>query len=209
MIALAIIDGRGYELRRSADQAGFSQFMVDRGAEAATIAGKLPQVGTEVWFESMRGWLLDSHTEAAMLGRVRAGGTSDANDLWRGREAADSEAEFLRGFYDALDARDPRYWDADAEEWRLDAVESRARSYTGRMRGTANQAFLDESPAEATFRWVLGASESHCDDCPYFAGLEPMARDEWPTVPGANQTPCLYQCTCHLERDDGVTSFKP
>jgi hypothetical protein len=209
MIALALLDGRSYQMRRSADQSGFIQFLADRGDEAGTLASRLSDIGAEAWFESMRGWLLDSHTEAAILGRLRAGGTSDENDLWRGRQAADSETEFLRGFYDALDAQDPRYWDADAEEWRVDAVDQRARSYTGRMRGTANQAFLDESAADALFRWVLGATENHCEDCPYFAGLEPMARDEWPTVPGANQTPCLYQCTCWLERDDGVTSFKP
>jgi len=208
MIAGALLDKRRVELRRQPDQAGFDQFVRDRMAQADRLASALPDSGPIRWYDAMRGWLLDAHAEAAVLGRLRAGVPEDTGmDAARMRGAADAESEFLAGFYDALDARDPRYWDDEAQSWRIEAIQSRARSYTGRMRGTANQAFLDESPAEATFRWVLGASESHCDDCPYFAGLEPMARDEWPTVPGANQTPCLYNCSCHLERDDGVTSF--
>lgn len=161
------------------------------------------------WFDSCDAILLEGHTSAWQMGRNLAGDLEDdINDLLRGMAARDEESYYLRGFLDALKRRDPRYWDEELEAWRADAIAARQDMYLGKMRGTANRAFVDHTPADLDeFYWRMAAIEDHCSECPELESLSPFASDTLFTVPGASDTPCRYNCLCYLERVDGRQGF--
>lgn len=162
------------------------------------------------WFERFDSILLDAHTTAYGMGRNLAGDLEDdINDLIRGMEARDAESYYLRGFLDALRGLDERYWDAEAEKWKADAIKSRQDLYIGKVRGTANEAFVEHTPADLDeFYWTLGGTEDHCSECPELADLSPFTKSTLFTYPGAADTPCKFNCLCHLERVDGLSGFK-
>jgi hypothetical protein len=169
-------------------------------------------IGIEEWYDQSVGVLLEGHTRGAYYGRLLAiqkQAKSDVIDAWAGQAAMDGEEYYLRGFAEALLAKDPRYWDAENERWILGAIEDRQDMYLGKLRGTANAAFLRESSGYF-FDWLTGGVESrHCTECPEYEAASPWGADELPTVPGACDTPCLMECNCFLKREDDVTGFKP
>lgn len=166
------------------------------------------KIGPVQWAELSNAVLLEGHVTAARYGRILSGSSDQAFDLALGTMVADDQSFYLSGFLDAIESGDPRYFD-ESGALRVDRVNRRLASYTGRMRGTGNEAFLQKSPKSAEFRWVLGRTEEHCSECPEFASMGALLRDDFPTVPGANDTPCLYNCGCTLVRTDGVSGFGP
>lgn len=119
----------------------------------------------------------------------------------------DDKGEWHRGFLGDLKAKDSRYFDEETGEYIHGSMDSRADLYVGKMRGSANQAFMDFSPDDATFTWVLGDKE-HCDDCVgYSEIIVNSPKDEVIAVPGAGDSACLGNCGCTLVRDDGVAGF--
>lgn len=165
------------------------------------------------WAEEFYDELVHSHTAAWVLGRQRIGvsGDRDLMDIVAGRSIADSQADWLLRFMEAIEEGDPRYV-ADDGAIRADKVFNRSKFYTGRYRGTANEAMRDSAPIEAEAWWVLGAIEDHCSDCPQLEALSPYDRDTLFQVPGDNLTPCKFHCRCHIEwRLDGtaIDGFKP
>ena len=183
-----------------------------REMHAATVklAGKV--ITSDQWYELMRGVLLEGHTRAAYLGRLvslQESGAAELADVLAGQAVCDAEEFYLRGFLADLLAKDPRFWDAELETWIEESIKRRQDAYLGRMRGTANEAFLRHSPVDAKFAWKLGATEDHCSECPEYATWGALPETEWPTTPGGNDTPCMFNCKCHFERDDGVTGFAP
>lgn len=162
------------------------------------------------WFDQFDAILLDGHTSAYEMGRHLAGDlTDDVNDLLRGMAARDAESYYVRGFVQALVDLDPRYWDAELKAWRVDAIKARQDLYLGKLRGTANDAFVSKSPADLNeWYWRLGGAEEHCEECPQIADLSPFTADTLFTKPGHCDTPCRMNCLCHLERVDGVVGFK-
>lgn len=159
--------------------------------------------------------LLEGHTVGYKMGRFLAGNFDDLPliDLFHGIEAKDAENEFLQLFIDALIAKDPRYWDGEAEAWRLDQIQARQDNYLGKMRTSSIESFIEYTPVDQDgFYWRLGAVEDHCEDCPELAAMSeevPFTRDTVVTLPGRCETPCFFNCRCFLERVDGVKTFLP
>lgn len=198
---------------RIPNQADFEAMVRRRRRELHAITGRLiddTSFGLDDWFEQFDAILLEGHTAAYEMGRNLAGDLSDdINDLLRGMAARDEESYYLRGFLEALRARDERYWDAEIDAWRDGAIKARQDMYLGKMRATANDALVDNTPPDLDeFYWRLGAVEDHCEECPQMADLSPFTRDTMFTTPGACETPCKHNCTCHLERVDGRSGFK-
>lgn len=163
------------------------------------------------WADRFDAILYTGHSRAWFLGRGLSGDLRDfgADDRLAGIAAKDKDSEFLQAFQDALDAKDPKYYDADGL-LRQSAVMNRANLYLGRMRGTAGEAFVAASSDEDLFDWILGATEKHCDDCPALAALSPYTKDTLFSYPGDGDTECLGNCRCYLRRRrDRLASFKP
>jgi len=155
--------------------------------------------------------LQDAHGDAWSLGRRRAGvdGARNDDDDFLGRGIADQEmSDFFGDFIDRVAEGDPRYVDADGN-LRLSNINARLDMYAHRMRGTANESFVLNSPRLSTFIWRLGDAE-HCDDCIAMAADSPYTADNLWTYPGAGETECLTHCKCVVVRwQDGVTGFRP
>ena len=169
--------------------------------------------------------LTDAYTTAAATGRAAAGDPSPVDEHDRALAAGimATERKYLKGF--VKDIAGGKYGDvgqvahttedeAHFEDFAPDGVDAdeirrRAGMYMGRVVGAANEAWVLASPEGSTFEWILGANEDHCSMCPELAAGGPYTADTLPTVPGANETPCLFNCKCHLRRDDGAVSFTP
>ncbi|MBX4215928.1 hypothetical protein KW797_03190 [Candidatus Parcubacteria bacterium] len=175
---------------------------------AKFVAG---HISPDEWFAQMYELLMEGHAGARALGRQRAGDVQSlgVEDFLAGRAIADGEAQFLFNFLDAIEDKDPRYWDDELDVWKPRAIQNRGRLYLHKMRGTAGQAFVSASGDEGLLDWVMAAVE-HCDECPVLAGKSPWLGGELFTTPGMGMTPCRGNCKCHLVRkSDGRTSFKP
>ncbi len=196
----------------SPSQADFNQLVRGKAKDLKQLVAQLASSGIELeqFKEEFSSLLLDGHTQAWALGRQLSGDLRPLNvlDQYFGIAARDSEADFIIRFIDALLLRDSRYFDADGNLVEQ-SVLSRAKLYLGKLRGTANEAFVEASPEYIEFWWRLGGAEKHCSDCPQIAGLSPFVKDTLFTVPGQGDTPCLGNCKCYLRREDGVKGFKP
>lgn len=169
----------------------------------------IDEISLDEWGEIGNAVLLEGHTNAAWFGRLlglQLEGEAILDDVLIGQAASDLESYYYGGFLQNLRDKDPRYWDEELAAWKDAAIKARQDSYLGRMRGTANMSFLRYSGRQ-DFYWRLGAPEEHCAECPEYAAMSPMPADEWPTAPGENDTPCLFNCGCFFEREDGVTGF--
>lgn len=196
-----------------ATQADFRRLTMASRLTLTELAERLAQgaLMPREWAEEVYRELLRSHAGSWMLGRLRIGeeGAFGLLDALRGRERADAEGEFLLGFLRQIE--DGKYTDEDGN---IDAARVARRSgwYTGRYRGTANEAMREHAPEEAECWWRLGAVEEHCADCPVLTVLSPFTKDTLFQVPGDNETPCKFNCKCHLEWVlDGapLNGFKP
>lgn len=181
------------------------------GAANALVAGA---IDTDQFAAIVMHLLLRKHTAAVTIGRHLAGdyATEDSGDEAVAQTVAEDERQYLNGFTD--DIRAGRY---DAEQPETgppvpklgrERIIKRLLWYAGRLTGTANYAWVHASDPAAQFWWRLGANEDHCDACPELAAASPWTSETLPTVPGANHTPCLFNCKCHLERIDGVSGFE-
>jgi hypothetical protein len=191
--------------------ADFAEMILARRRDLHGATRRLVQgaINLDDWFDLFEATLLEGHTASWQMGRHLAGDLEDdINDLLRGMAARDAESYYLRGFLDALRARDPRYWDDENAAWDEGAIRARQDMYLGKMRGTANQAFVDHTPSELDeWWWIMSANEDHCAECPELQDLSPFTRDTLFTVPGASDTPCMYNCLCYLKRGDGRRGF--
>lgn len=162
------------------------------------IRGKITP---EEWGERMHAILEERHTRAVVLGRMRAGDHTprEADDEKFGKLVADEQLQYLGRFERSI--RDGELSDAQ--------IRARAQMYANRLCGTANEVFVLASVTSATFEWMLGGSENHCDDCPELAEAGPYTESTLPTVPRAGETECRMNCLCWLQRTDGVEGFRP
>lgn len=197
-------------------QQDFINLVRDARKQLSGLAQQLAdnEISARDWAEAFKRVLNQSHGQAWMLGRQRAGSVLPfgIDDALRGVAAADGEADFLLSFLEAITEKDPRYFDEDGN-LRTVQVARRSRMYTGLLRGTANEGWANALPDTQEIFWRLGAVEEHCSDCPEMAALNPWTKDTLFQKPGDNQTPCLFNCRCHLDTidDDGnlLTGFKP
>jgi hypothetical protein len=166
---------------------------------------KLGQISPQEWADRFDSILLEGHTQAWRLGRQRSGDGSPQtlDDYLHGLSAKDQEADWLESFMEKIDAGG--FTDENGV-LRTGPIMSRSRLYVGKMRGTANEAFVELSPDSSEWWWILGV-EDHCDDCPFIAGESPFTKDANIGYPGDGGTECLGNCGCHIRRDDGIECF--
>jgi hypothetical protein len=147
-----------------------------------------------------RALLSNFHARASHLGRQASAGSaigaSDA-DVWLGDLAAWKELPYLHKF----DA-----WLRSGTEGREKQIEARSRLYTGKLRGTANEAYFEDQPPMKV-KWVLGSIENHCQSCIELAAGGPYDSRNVPTYPGAGDTECGGNCDCSLEPEGGASPF--
>lgn len=161
-----------------------------------------------IWQSHVLASLLPAHTQAAVLGRQRAGSTGpqDPFDTQFAQGVVDTQVPFLDKFAQAIKDGDSRYVDADGNIL-IDAVNARLQKYMERVVGTANEAFVLASPAGSTFDWRLMMGANHCTDCPLLAAGSPYTMQTLPSVPGDGSTECNVLCLCEIIRHDGVIGF--
>jgi hypothetical protein len=186
--------------------------LIQRGkASVRKLANRLASgaLTAEGFVDELAALLDDAHAHAALLGRQLGGDFAPFEDDDRefGARVVDEEAEYLFGFQEALQARDPRYFDGDS--LRVEAVIRRANMYLGRLRSTANESFI-LTDLEADYAWEMLATE-HCVECPVLAsdgpysGEELLALGKWPGHPSL---PCKFNCGCVIVRlTDGQFGF--
>lgn len=191
------------ELRALASRYGTDIFdIVDRFLKGLLSA--------EAAQELFRALAAATHTDAHILGQEVAGvqGVVRGLAVDRGTMMGQVEMSYFRGFLGALNRSDMRYWDAEADEWRMDQIARRAGMYTPKAESSAGFGWVDNHEARQQFNWILGAAD-HCTDCPILADMSPYYRETLFTVPREGQTPCMGNCKCRVETVEGVASFDP
>jgi hypothetical protein len=153
--------------------------------------------------------LSTAHTQAAVIGRQHGGDTR--RQMQADKQAArkvvyskDGEGAYIANF--VKDILSGRYTDEEGNP-EVARIASRSLLYSRRLVGTANQAFVDASPASVLFFWRLGGAEQHCLACPALAANSPYSKETLPTTPGSADTPCVFRCLCSLNRSDGLVGF--
>lgn len=161
------------------------------------------------WAEDFARALARLHADAWRWGRLangEGGESADESDLLVGRARLDAEARFVQRFAAQIGAG----LGSEDEDGGAARIAARSRSYAGAARGTATEAFFSLAPEDERFRWVLGAVERHCSECPDLASRGLWRADELFVWPGSNDTPCLFNCQCRLVRaSDGLSSLPP
>lgn len=179
-----------------------------RMREIAAIVSRLAssEIGPQDFAEQVHAVLQEGHTQAWVLGRQLGGDTRPGHEFDRliARATSDTEADYLHGFLS--DIASGRYRLDDGSQNEL-AILARSKLYVLRMRGTANESFVEASPTDSEWTWHLGPEE-HCPDCPELAALSPYTKDTLFSFPGDGGSACLGNCNCWLARDDGVRGFK-
>ena len=165
------------------------------------------EITVEVWQRLYVDILIGAHSDSHMIGQGLAATFEPRLGLARLRagDVMSGELGYVLGF--ANDLRSGRY-DGEDGVIDVDRVMNRARLYIGKTRGTSGMGFVDGSPVELEFNWRLGGVEEHCEDCPIIAGLSPFTLATIYTHPGAGDTPCLGNCQCYWEREDGLISAR-
>ena len=150
----------------------------------------------------------DAHSRAAYLGRRLAGSDEPYGeyDEQFGKLVAEQEAQWFEALH--ADVSSGRYTNDDGT-LDSDLLESRATNYEERLRGTANEAWVNTlADDKQLIEWVLGEEDANnCSVCPYLAEDGPYEANALPTYPGANETPCMFNCRCELRSEDGTTGF--
>lgn len=171
-------------------------------------------LNANIWAANMLDILQEYHTRAHLLGQSKFGLASST--MARGHAVrlvklgvdSQPEADYLASFLRDILAGDPRYVSSGVID--AQAVLRRMRMYQGKLRGSSGFGSLQASPPREVWKWVLGAKEDHCTDCPYLASLVAVPAGEWYTTPGAGDTPCLWNCGCHMRAEkSGVTTSLP
>ena len=160
------------------------------------------------YIETLFALLEDGHTESVRLARgLNEDFTPlEADDRAFASLVMDGEAEFLARFLTDLQAG--RYTDADGE-LKGRAVAARARMYTGKYRGTANEVFVLSSPEGDEFAWHQLTIEP-CEDCPRIEAGGPYTAEALALIghPGQGRQQCRTNCGCVVVRlSDGRFGF--
>lgn len=175
------------------------------GLSEKLAAGK---IDSQEFVDRMAMQLERWHTRAVVLGRQRAGDTApaEADDRTFAEQIVAQQAEFLDHFKTKIDEGGYTLADGRLNEA---AISNRARMYAERLTGTANETFSLTSEDDLMY-WRMGGLESrHCTDCPELADASPYKASDMPAYPKSGETACMMSCRCYVEREDGVSGFKP
>jgi hypothetical protein len=188
--------------RRIPTDKDFAKLVTAHRGRIATLTDALAQ-GTYTereYIENLFALLEDGHTESVRLARGLNEDFTPLEDDDRGFASLvmDGEAEFLARFLNDLVSG--RYRDAGGE-LKTKAVAARARMYTGKYRGTANEVFVLSSPDGEKFAWHQLTIEP-CDDCPRIERGGPYTSEQLALIghPGQGRQQCRTQCGCLLRR---------
>jgi hypothetical protein len=177
-----------------------------RGLKANPLAKKSAAAQDDAFrefIESTRSSLLEAYRGAWIEGGRKAGGDPSEQAARLAAEVEfQSDEPYLVRFAGDVVLGD-KYTEGE-----LDWPMARAELYVKRIRGVGNRSFVESSPDDLPFRWILGEAE-HCDDCPRLAAEGPYFRSEMAHVPADGSTQCLGQCRCRIERADGVDGILP
>jgi hypothetical protein len=198
---IAALDGAGDAEFENVLRAQFDSLrreMPTALASALREAGSTPDAMFEI--------LAEGHTSAAYMGRRLAGSDFPFGDYDTefGKLVAESQREYLENFF--ADVQSGRYTGDDGA---LDesAISNRANYYQERLRGTANEAWCGSLDAEELIDWILDDGADSCTVCPDLAENSPYSPGDMPTWPGANETPCLFNCACGARTQSGKFGF--
>lgn len=188
----------------------FARLVTAHRSQIAALTERLAarELSEREYVERLFALFEDGHTESVRLGR-RLGGDFEPNeedDIAFARLVMDGEANYLFRFLGDLESG--RYTDA-AGEIKGRAVAARARMYTGKYRGTANEVFVLSSPEGEKFAWHQLTLEP-CDDCPRIERAGPYTADQLAVIghPGQGRTQCKTMCGCVVVRlSDGRFGF--
>lgn len=190
-------------LRMLADTGYAMTFGQDFIDELVKFHAEAHMIGQSEWDTQNQSLANAASTKVVRLGKTFI------NPRTRDYEFVPGEADFVAGFIQNLIDKDPRYFDEDGVI-RLDQVLGRMRMYEGKLRGTQGEGVLDGGPLDTLWKWKLGGSEEHCEDCPFLASLVAVTKAEWYTTPGSCDTLCLFNCTCKLVAEKyGVETAPP
>jgi hypothetical protein len=189
--------GKAIAETRGAIKAATSRLAVDHAND--------PNVAIDRFGERMIDFLTRAHSQAAYLGRYRAGDTSpkDGDDLAFAMRVVRGEDVFLARFEDAL--RAGRYTNEDGT-LNTAAIQVRADLYLRRVRGTANETWALTTPGE--IHWEIDTSAENCEDCLRHRAGSPYTWERLPTYPRAGETRCVTGCRCKLIAEGGGRSFR-
>jgi hypothetical protein len=195
---------------RRPDQRQFAKLNKAIGRQFDQFARQL-RAGTlslDEWQAACLTAIETGHTQAAALGRRRAGDPAEnaPADALRAESVMREERVFFQRFAAAVRDKDPRYVGEDGRSF-ADRVATRSRQYLGKMRGTANDAFVGSSQPGDLFDRVM-LSDEHCSTCPGKEG-GPYSADQIRRMgyPGDGSDECGGNCGCVLVRYDGVVGF--
>lgn len=183
--------------RLAAQTEGKLAALVDHLAAGALTAA--------TWHGRALAVLADAHALAGYHGRVRAGDTApyDVDDVRFGALVAQEEQPYLERF--AAELAGDRYRDA-AGALDREAVTARARLYSARLYGTANEALVLVDGARVW--WRLGDTD-HCRQCVALAEGSPYEPGALRVYPRTNATLCKQNCGCRVETESGLATFTP
>jgi hypothetical protein len=151
--------------------------------------------------------VFNGHEQSYRSGNIFGGGRGDGFDAFMaGIVEGDSDRFFISRFLSDIRNETSNLYDDDGN-LKIRKTQNRMKLYVGRMRGTANQGFMDASGPDIEFWWVLVA-ENHCVDCPILAANSPYTKDANLGYPGDGTQQCLGNCKCYLRREDGVVGFR-
>lgn len=143
------------------------------------------------------GILAQGHAKAFGLGRHLAGNLKidEFADAALADLVMNEQAEYLARLADDIDAG--KFSD---QFGLIDKSKLQARTdfYLDRIRGSANQAFVEASQDEDEFDWITKGE--NCAGCNSLAAASPHQKATLTHFPGDGQTECMVRCDCILRR---------
>lgn len=188
----------------------FGKLVTAHRRQIATLTDALSEgrLSGREYIERLFALFEDGHAEAVVMGRNLSEDFAplEEDDRAFARLVMDGEAEYLVRFLSDIERG--RYTD-DQGQIKTKPVAARARMYTGKYRGTANEVFVLSSPEGETFAWHQLTLEP-CDDCPVLERGGPYTAEQLALIghPGQGRQQCRTNCGCIVVRlSDGRFGF--
>lgn len=137
----------------------------------------------------LRKTLDDAYDKAYRIG-ASTDKISKKEEKWIDEVRAE-QYEYLDGFLSDLDAGRSRMDPGQRLDMYVKKLD--AMYWSGAVKSLEGNTEID---------WLLGSTDSSCEDCIELASNSPYGPDELHTVPGAGDTDCIANCMCSLSVRD-------
>lgn len=209
VLELQDVDEKKRRTRKIPTDRDFAKFVNGQRARIEELTSSLAKgnLTNREYIEALFSLLEGGHAESAFMGRQISGDLSpmDDDDFGFAELVMNGESEFLARFLSDLDGG--RYYDAEQRAFKEAQINQRAKMYTGKFRGTANETFVLSSEIEDEFNWHQLTIEP-CEDCPRLESGSPYVASQLRQFPGDGKTSCKTRCGCVLVRiRDGRFGF--